>query len=157
MGFLACGPFAARATCAEGSPALPRCRTPLAMLRGFWGRNKSWGTKPAPATPSMVLRPAISLRLSLPSLCVSLCAVPTAVPPWGGLWGAQPHQAAHTSRVRGEGTGATSACPSVTLIRRKPQGRTASPRPQFLTHLGAAARPCIGSRAAPPARPSTWA
>lgn len=71
-GFLraACGPFAARATCAEGSPALPRCRTLLVVLRGSQDRKKSWETRPAPATPSM--GPAPSLTLLAISMCPSL-------------------------------------------------------------------------------------
>lgn len=93
------------------------------MLRGSQGREQilrnqicSCHTKRGAETctqPETVL--AISVR---PSLCRPHRGTPrpASVLPRGGLWGAQPHEAAHTSGLRERGAG-----PPHRLSRRHPQ------------------------------------
>lgn len=146
-------PLSSSCYLAEGSPASLQ-DTPGHAER-VSGQDQILGNQSCPWHTSMVPGPAPSLRSSLPSLRVPLCAIPTAVPPVlprGGLWGAQPHLWA---AGRGEQGHHSLAPPSAG--EERPPGQAGIARPRFRTHLGAAARPCIGSRAAPPARPSTWA
>lgn len=107
----------------------------ITRLREALGAAVPLGTNPAASWPSL------GQHRCCP--CASLC---TLSPPWGfqsppwGLPGAtRGWRTAPVQEVIGRGCGSSAASA------------------QLGTHLGAAARPCIGSRAAPPRCPSTWA